>query len=222
MGCAMTSAVGSRGFLQWQVGAFLLVSFPLLGGGQAAQIRYSIPEELAPGAFVGDVARDLGLDAARVASRQLQILPGLAQRHFRAEAQSGILLVEEWIDRERLCGSSPRCLLYLERLLANPLGSHRVEVEILDVNDNTPAFLTSLTRLEIAESSAPGARFPLEPAEDLDFGANSVSTYRLSPPGCFTLNVKNRKDGSKHPELVLEKALDRAAGAAPAGAHSPG
>ncbi|CAM5170957.1 unnamed protein product [Natator depressus] len=57
----MSSAVGSRGFLQWQ-------------------IRYSIPEELAPGAFVGGVARDLGLDAARVASRQLQILPGLAQR----------------------------------------------------------------------------------------------------------------------------------------------
>ncbi|CAM2118416.1 unnamed protein product [Caretta caretta] len=197
----MSSAVGSRGFLQWQIGAFLLVSFPLLRGGQAAQIRYSIPEELVPGAFVGDVARDLGLDAARVASRQLQILPGLAQRHFRAEAQSGILVVEEWIDRERLCGSSPRCLLYRELLLANPLGSHRVEVEILDVNDNTPAFLTSLTRLEIAESSAPDARFPLERAEDLDFGANSVSTYRLSPPGCFTLNVKNPKDCSKHPEL---------------------
>uniref|UniRef100_A0A8C0JBT7 Protocadherin gamma-C3 n=1 Tax=Chelonoidis abingdonii TaxID=106734 RepID=A0A8C0JBT7_CHEAB len=189
--------------------ALLLVSFPLRGGGQAAQIRYSIPEELAPGSFVGDVARDLGLDAARVTSRQLQILPGSAQRHFRAEVQSGVLVVEERIDRERLCGSSPRCLLYLEILLANPLTSHRVEVEVLDVNDNAPAFLTSLTRLEIAESAAPGARFPLEPAEDLDFGANSVSTYRLSPPGCFTLSVKNRKDGSKHPELVLEKALDR-------------
>uniref|UniRef100_A0A674JN50 Protocadherin gamma-C3 n=1 Tax=Terrapene triunguis TaxID=2587831 RepID=A0A674JN50_9SAUR len=198
-----------RGFLQWQVGALLLVFFPLRGGGQAAQIRYSIPEELAPGSFVGDVARDLGLDAARVASRQLQILPGSAQRHFRAEAQTGVLVVEERIDRERLCGSSPRCLLYLEILLANPLASHRVEVEVLDVNDNAPAFLTSLTRLEIAESAAPGARFPLEPAEDLDFGANSVSIYRLSPPGCFTLSVKNLKDGRKHPELVLEKALDR-------------
>uniref|UniRef100_A0A452IZ84 Protocadherin gamma-C3 n=1 Tax=Gopherus agassizii TaxID=38772 RepID=A0A452IZ84_9SAUR len=205
----MGSAVESRGFLQWQVGALLLVSFPLRGGGQAAHIRYSIPEELAPGSFVGDVARDLGLDAAQVASRQLQILPGSAQRHFRAEAQSGVLVVEERIDRERLCDSTPRCLLYLEILLANPLASHRVEVEVLDVNDNSPAFLTSLIRLEIAESAAPGARFPLEPAEDLDFGTNSVSTYRLSPPGCFTLSVKNRKDGSKNPELVLEKALDR-------------
>uniref|UniRef100_A0A803SUA9 Protocadherin gamma subfamily C, 5 n=1 Tax=Anolis carolinensis TaxID=28377 RepID=A0A803SUA9_ANOCA len=57
-------------------------------------------------------------------------------------------------------------------------------------------------------SAVPGSRFPLESAEDLDIGTNSVSTYQLSPRGQFSLSVKSHKSGSK-PELILEKALDR-------------
>lgn len=173
------------------------------------QLRYSILEELAPGAVIGNVAKDLGLDAARLVSRQLQIVAGSTEKYFQAEAQSGVLVVKERLDRERLCGPSLHCLLYLELLLTNPTASHRMEVEILDVNDNDPVFLNSLTRLEIAESAKPGTRFPLESAEDLDVGTNSVSTYQLSPHGHFTLSIKSHKGGSKHPELILEKALDR-------------
>ncbi|XP_053253332.1 protocadherin gamma-C4-like isoform X3 [Podarcis raffonei] len=197
-----------RLLLPWQVRALLLVSVSLQSAGEMTQLRYSIPEELAPGAFVGDVAKDLGLDAARVLSRQLQIMAGSAEKYFEAKVPNGVLVVKERLDREQLCGPSLHCLLYLELLLANPTASHRVEVELLDVNDNDPVFLTSLTHLEIAESAMPGARFPLESAEDLDIGVNSVSTYQLSPRGQFSLSVKSHKGGSK-PELVLEKALDR-------------
>ncbi|XP_066479067.1 protocadherin gamma-C4-like [Tiliqua scincoides] len=173
------------------------------------QLRYSIPEELAPGAFVGNLAKDLGLDATRLVSRQLQIMAGSATKYFRVDAQNGVLIMKERLDREQLCGPILHCLLYLELQLANPTTSHRVEVEIMDVNDNSPIFLTSPTYLEIAESVMPGARFPLEGAEDLDIGTNSVSTYQLTPRGYFMLNIKSHKGGSKHPELVLEKALDR-------------
>ncbi|XP_062986179.1 protocadherin gamma-C5-like [Elgaria multicarinata webbii] len=172
------------------------------------QLHYSIPEELAPGAFVGDVAKDLGLEAPQVVSRQLQIMAGSAEKYFEAKAQSGLLVVKERLDREQLCGPMLHCLLYLELMLVNPTASHRVEVEILDVNDNDPVFLTTLTHLEIAESAMPGARFPLESAEDLDIGTNSISTYHLNPRGQFSLNIKSNK-GSSKPELILEKALDR-------------
>ncbi|XP_048371361.1 protocadherin gamma-C5-like isoform X1 [Sphaerodactylus townsendi] len=198
-----------RPFLPWQVSVWLLVSVSLRSAGEMTQLRYSILEELAPGALVGDMAKDLGLDAARLGSRQLQIVAGSAEKYFQAEAQSGVLVVKERLDREQLCGPSLRCLLYLELLLSNPTASHRLEIEILDVNDNDPIFLNSLTRLEIAESAKPGTRFPLESAEDLDIGTNSVSTYQLSPHGHFTLSIKSHKGGSKHPELILEKALDR-------------
>lgn len=198
-----------RQLLPWQVRALLLVSVSLQSAGEMTQLRYSIPEELVPGAFVGNVAKDLGLDATWLVSRQLQIMAGSAKMYFKADVQNGVLSMKEQLDREQLCGPALHCLLYLELQLANPTASYRVEIEILDVNDNDPIFLTSPSYLEIAESVMPGARFPLEGAEDLDVGTNSVSTYQLSPRGYFTLNIKSHKGGSKHPELVLEKALDR-------------
>ncbi|KAL1261545.1 hypothetical protein QQF64_006810 [Cirrhinus molitorella] len=38
-----------------------------------AQIRYSVPEELEHGAFVGNIAEDLGLDVAKLSSRRFRI-----------------------------------------------------------------------------------------------------------------------------------------------------
>ncbi|XP_042319256.1 protocadherin gamma-C5-like isoform X5 [Sceloporus undulatus] len=197
-----------RQHLQWQVRALLLVSVSLRIAGEMTQLHYSIPEELPPGAFVGDVAKDLGLTAAQLVSRQLRIMSGTVEKYFEVKAQNGALVLKERLDREELCGPSLHCLLYLELLLANPTASYRVEVDLLDVNDNDPMFLTTITHLEIAESAVPGARFPLETAEDLDIGTNSVSTYQLSPRGQFSLSIKSHKGGSK-PELILEKALDR-------------
>ncbi|XP_072854451.2 protocadherin gamma-C5-like isoform X7 [Pogona vitticeps] len=197
-----------RQHLQWQVRALLLVSVSLRSAGEMTPLHYSISEELPPGTVVGDMAKDLGLTATQLGSRQLQIMAGSIEKYFEAKAQSGILTVKERMDREQLCGPRLHCLLYLELLLANPTASYRVEVELLDVNDNDPVFLTTLTHLEIAESAVPGARFPLESAEDLDIGTNSVSTYQLSPRGQFSLSLKSNKGGSK-PELILEKALDR-------------
>uniref|UniRef100_A0A8D2JIB5 Cadherin domain-containing protein n=1 Tax=Varanus komodoensis TaxID=61221 RepID=A0A8D2JIB5_VARKO len=44
---------------------------------------------------------------------------------------------------------------------------------------------------------------------DPDIGANSLQDYQLSPNQYFTLEVRERKDGSKYAELVLQKPLDR-------------
>uniref|UniRef100_A0A8D2MD27 Cadherin domain-containing protein n=1 Tax=Zonotrichia albicollis TaxID=44394 RepID=A0A8D2MD27_ZONAL len=69
--------------------------------------------------------------------------------------------------------------------------------------------------LNIAESSLLGSRFPLEGASDADIGANAQLTYALSPSEYFSLDHQGnndqsiRGDGSKYPELVLKKALDR-------------
>ncbi|CAJ0940585.1 unnamed protein product [Ranitomeya imitator] len=57
--------------------------------------------------------------------------------------------------------------------------------------------------------TSPGARFALQSAEDPDIGSNSVQTYKLSDNQYFTLIENIRTDGSKYPELVLEKPLDR-------------
>nr|XP_054499218.1 protocadherin gamma-A5-like isoform X4 [Agelaius phoeniceus] len=93
--------------------------------------------------------------------------------------------------------------------MENPLQLHRVEVDVLDVNDNAPQFPKPEVVLEITEVANPGTRLPLEVAEDPDMGSNSISTYELSPSKHFALSINMRGDGVKMPEIVLEKALDR-------------
>ncbi|NWV25758.1 PCDGD protein, partial [Origma solitaria] len=61
----------------------------------------------------------------------------------------------------------------------------------------------------IGEWIPPDTRFPLEMARDADVGSNSLLTYQLTSNPSFTLAMKEIPDGSKQPELVLERALDR-------------
>ncbi|NXQ16481.1 PCDGF protein, partial [Peucedramus taeniatus] len=61
----------------------------------------------------------------------------------------------------------------------------------------------------IGEWTLPGARFPLEGAQDADLGTNSLLTYHLTSNPSFSLALKESSEGRKQPELVLERALDR-------------
>ncbi|XP_053498226.1 protocadherin beta-15 isoform X1 [Ictalurus furcatus] len=174
-----------------------------------AQIRYSVLEEREHGAFVGNIAEDLGLDVSRLSARRFRIVSGARKQYLEVNLENGILFVNEKIDREELCEQSPVCFLHLQVVIENPLELYRVEVEILDVNDNAPSFPWSEFNLEVTESAAPGSRFPLESAQDLDAGSNSLRSYLLSANQHFVLDVQTRNDGSKFAELVLESPLDR-------------
>ncbi|XP_062910903.1 protocadherin-10-like [Mobula hypostoma] len=173
------------------------------------QIRYSIPEELQPGAFVGKIAADLGLDVEQLSARRLRVAPGPGKQYFDINLENGILIVKEIIDRELLCGSNLDCRLSLDIVLENPLSLYQVEVEVLDENDNTPSFPKSQLHLEIIELAGPGMRFPLEPAHDPDIGTNSLQTYRLQSNDYFSLDVQMRRGKGKWPVLLLQKPLDR-------------
>ncbi|XP_076729972.1 protocadherin gamma-C5 isoform X12 [Maylandia zebra] len=173
------------------------------------QTRYSIPEELKQGSVVGNIAKDLGLVVSELHRRKLRLTSEAGKQYFSVDLGKGELVVTDRIDREEMCGQKPSCLLPLELVIDNPLQLHRVEIEIQDTNDNSPSFLTKEKVVKIAELVNPGARFPLESAQDPDVGVNSVRSYMLTKNDNFKLTVKNHKDGRKIPELVLEKPLDR-------------
>uniref|UniRef100_A0A8C0BEQ8 Protocadherin gamma-C3 n=1 Tax=Buteo japonicus TaxID=224669 RepID=A0A8C0BEQ8_9AVES len=184
-------------------------SFCLFLHSSSAQIRYSIPEELTRGAFVGNIAKDLGTDVAKLAAANLQVLSDSDSQYFSVNVNTGVIMVSERIDREQLCGQNPRCFLHLKLAIENPVEFYRIEVEILDINDNPPQFPSDEVSLRIYELASLGARFPIQPAQDPDVGTNTLQTYHLSANENFNLNVKARTDGGKFPELVLERALDR-------------
>ncbi|XP_010218574.1 PREDICTED: protocadherin-10-like [Tinamus guttatus] len=176
----------------------------------AGQLRYSVPEELEHGAFVANLGEDLGLDVSTLSARRFRIVSRAgARQHLEVNLENGILFVNERIDREEVCEVGGTCLLHLQLLVESPLELYRVEVEVEDINDHAPTFPWMEYVLEVAESAVPGARFPLESAQDPDVGTNSVRTYQLSPNGFFSLEVQTRSDASKFAELVLEHALDR-------------
>ncbi|XP_017283768.1 protocadherin gamma-C5 [Kryptolebias marmoratus] len=202
----MTKTMGYRDWrwlvLWWHI-------FFLLWSTIDGQTRYSIPEELKQGSVVGNIAKDLGLSSSDMFDRNLRVASEAGEQYFSVDAGKGELLVNDRIDREALCGQSASCVLPLQIVIENPLHLHRLEIEIKDINDNAPIFLTKEMFLKIAESAAVGTRFSLESAEDLDFGSNSVKSYTLAKNECFTLKLKEVEDGRAVPELVLEKPLDR-------------
>ncbi|XP_067313420.1 protocadherin-10b isoform X1 [Pseudorasbora parva] len=188
---------------------FVFLLLLCLADGVASQIRYSVPEEAEHGTFVGNIAEDLGLDLTKLSSRRFQVVPSSRSPYLEVNLENGVLFVNEKIDRERICKQSASCLLHLEVFLENPLELFRVEIEVVDINDNPPSFPETDITVEISESATPGTRFPLESAFDPDVGSNALRTYDITNNNYFYLDVQTQTDGNKFAELVLEKPLDR-------------
>ncbi|KAM4554659.1 protocadherin gamma-A11-like isoform 22-T22 [Odontesthes bonariensis] len=187
-----------------------LCSIALFAHITAADLSYSIPEEMRPGSIVGNIAKDLGLEVRRFITRKARIDTEDRYRPYcDMDMKTGHLVIKERIDREELCGEKISCLLKFELVLETPLELHRISLLIQDVNDNSPVFPKDAIKLEIRESAYKGARYRVNEAHDLDIGQNTVKQYSLQRNEHFVVSVKDDADGSKNIELVLDKELDR-------------
>ncbi|XP_035858598.1 protocadherin gamma-C5-like isoform X11 [Sander lucioperca] len=202
----MTKTMGYR---DWRWLALWWHHFFLLWSTINGQTRYSIPEELKQGSVVGNLAKDLGLGLSEIFDRKMRVASEAGEQYFTVDAGKGELVVNDRTDREALCGQSASCVLPLQVVIEDPLQLHRIEVEIRDINDNSPSFLSNELSLKLAEVAAVGTRFPLESATDPDVGSNSLKSYTLSKNECCSLKIKEMEGGKTVPELVLEKPLDR-------------
>nr|DAA06580.1 TPA_inf: protocadherin beta 3 [Anolis carolinensis] len=172
-------------------------------------IHYSVPEERKRGTLVANVLKDLKLGVGELSARRAQLVSKSSKQYFHFDTHSGNLLINDKIDREALCGQTEACFLLSQIVLQNPLKIYSVETKVEDVNDNAPRFSRNDFQLEIPENVSPGARFPLECAQDEDLGENSIQNYTLSPNEHFRLIVESNVDESAHVDLILEKPLDR-------------
>uniref|UniRef100_A0A8B9ZAA6 Cadherin domain-containing protein n=1 Tax=Anas platyrhynchos TaxID=8839 RepID=A0A8B9ZAA6_ANAPL len=188
-----------------------LLCFVLVAAWEAAwgQLRYSVPEELPKGSFVGDVAKDLALQLTALSDLGARVVSADRMRYFALHANSGHLVTAERLDREQLCRLVERCVLHCEVIVEGEMKVYEIEVEIMDINDNAPSFGEGENEVRMSEMTAPASRFSLSKAHDPDVGVNSLQSYELSGDEHFSLSVQVGADGEKRPELVLAKALDR-------------
>ncbi|KAM9357308.1 protocadherin alpha-2-like [Symphorus nematophorus] len=191
---------------EWMLCAILLC----LSDWSEAQISYSVSEEVDKGTVVGNLAKDLNIHTQQLEERGFRIVSGYSKKYFEANLRTGALFVNERTDREELCPNLPKCSLNIEGLLSHPMNIYRIEVIIIDINDNAPSFMEQTHVFNISESSAAvGERYLLPIAVDADIGSNSVKTYKLSQNDYFSLDVQSGGDHGVSAELVLQKALDR-------------
>ncbi|XP_029439291.1 protocadherin gamma-A4-like [Rhinatrema bivittatum] len=173
------------------------------------QVRYSIPEEMQKGAFVGNIAKDLRLDVKGIRDHAARLISGGRTQYFALDFKSGNVIINEKIDREEICRQASQCILTVDIIVEDTVEIYAVEVIIQDINDNSPIFPNEEIVLKISESTALGARYLLQDAQDPDIGNNSLQSYQLSNSKYFTLEVQTGNDGVKYAELVLKKSLDR-------------
>ncbi|XP_014808380.1 PREDICTED: protocadherin beta-16-like, partial [Calidris pugnax] len=172
-------------------------------------LRYSLAEEMERDSFVANIAKDLGVSPSQLAARKARVVSEGNEQLFRLNQNTGVLTAKEPLDREEICPQSQTCTLFFKIFFENPLQLIRGEVEVRDVNDNSPVFPEKEMVLEIPETASPGSRFPLESARDKDVGSNGLQNYTLGSNAHFSIALGTGKDGGKYAELVLERQMDR-------------
>ncbi|XP_030002144.1 protocadherin alpha-8-like [Sphaeramia orbicularis] len=188
---------------------FYFIALLALCDWSTSQLLYSISEEVNKGTVVGNIAKDLNLNVQELETRDLRIVSSYSKEYFGVNVQTGILFVNDRIDREEVCPNTIQCSLRIQAVLSNPMHVHRIEIGVLDVNDNSPEFLEKSCLLNFSESLSPGERYLLPVAIDADIGSNAVKTYKLSQNEHFSLDVQSGGEHGVSAELVLQKTLDR-------------
>ncbi|XP_049573338.1 protocadherin-17 isoform X3 [Syngnathus scovelli] len=198
---------------------YLSIFFFLLLWARALTLKnlnYSVPEEQGPGTVIGNIAKDARLGLEQIGQggqgkkANFRVLENSAPHLIDVDPQSGLLYTKQRIDRESLCKRNPKCQLSME-VFANDKEICMIKIDIQDINDNSPAFPSEQIDIDISENAVPGTRFPLTSAHDPDAGENGLKTYQITRDdyNLFSLEVKSRGDGTKFPELVIQRPLDR-------------
>ncbi|XP_076468205.1 protocadherin-7-like isoform X1 [Babylonia areolata] len=190
---------------------------------EQATVTYQLREEQESGTFVGNIERDMLIRGELDPQDAFNLKYTLSSAGkdgaalFSMNETSSTITTASRIDREEVCPGEADCQIKLSIAVYKRGKSldlfklWNAEVNINDINDNSPTFPQPYVSLSVPESVPPPHVLHTSGAEDRDKGgSNSVQEYRLSPPSSlFDLNVGRNPDGSADLGIVIKQQLDR-------------
>ena len=203
---------------------FQLLFFTAVCHGQNV-LLYSIPEESDIGTFIGNVGQDSNLRATVSEEDFSQINYSFLtqdkdyEQYFTVDNQNGNISTKARIDRENItdCLYTMNCVLSLSVVAKSKVSplfrTLKVNITVIDINDNPPTFPTQTTSLKISELATVGLSISIVGAVDPDSGNNSLQRYYIEDDASrnvpFTTSYETYVDGSSVVKLVLTGDLDR-------------
>ncbi|GLH03452.1 Cadherin-89D [Gryllus bimaculatus] len=179
--------------------------YPLTGERIHQELKFNPPIL----AFDQDLALDVPV--------RYDIIAGNERHLFTLDAQNGSLFLEREIDldKEKNLPGNTFVLQIQASQVDNPLktGVARVEIEVLDLNDNLPEFEVDLYNISIVENLPNGFSVLQVIATDKDQGDNGEFNYQLNDPsqafiidsrtGWLTVRDQGMLDREKQASLTM-------------------
>ncbi|GAA39361.2 protocadherin alpha-C2, partial [Clonorchis sinensis] len=195
--------------------------------GQISEVTFKLIEHPKANTLVGNVF-DVAQPSEHIRTLRLEAVEVSWLDWFRLDRQRGELFTSEeaslGLDRERICPNHPRirqrnntptCEI---NLLASVNNRQLIKINIivLDLNDNPPTFPNSnahsnIQELVVDESSEPGqTKFYLNAAYDADNGGQQTVIHYLDPPSEYfrLLDETDTNLGRRDLYLLVNKRLD--------------
>ena len=194
-----------------------LVLFAVASGdtSQTGPLIYQLVEEQPPGTFIADIRQDSGISLPAQSSSEVTFSLLIASAHFHIDPDTGELSTSDVIDRDVLCPGQSVCQLPADVVVRPVMYFRKVIVEIVDLNDNSPAFPRSHSTVYVSEATLAGQLlFPVQSAYDVDSPRYGVVGYRLiesstAATETFQLTVDSTEAGGFDVRVVLRQPLDR-------------
>jgi protocadherin delta 1 len=186
-------------------------------------VNYAIEEEKGTDYYLGRISTGAKLrefpginsDAEFESLRYSLLTSGnIHAQYFTVNERTSDLYTSKTINRDELCRYSNDCILHFEVAADTSLSDFfktiSINVNILDINDNSPTFPTKTVNLQLSEATVLGTSAWKKGAEDKDYGIFSVQSYQLSPYGTpFAIDTQFYVDGRREVTLKVNKTLDR-------------
>ncbi|XP_033743643.1 protocadherin alpha-6-like isoform X2 [Pecten maximus] len=187
-------------------------------------LRYNIPEEEFPNYYIGNIREDFNLsshflpaesddyDTLKYSILSQTTVPA---SYFNINERTSSLFTSQKLDRESLdhCEFSTVCELAIDVIAKGSKSTFfkkiKVNIFLLDINDNTPTFTVNKTNLEVSEAFVVGSSIPIEGAVDRDSSNNSVQSYNISERNVpFSVKFDKYVDGSSSVKIIIDSKLD--------------